>query len=311
MRAFFNVLGIIAATLLSFVLIAVLITAPIWQGFSGLLKSDVLEKMVTKMDFAEVVTSSPELMAELTSEGISPEAAEAILNSNTFDELLQVLSADFLLAAKGEFSTTSLTGDKLVEIADRNRSEIVSIVRLLVPEASLLTDPQLEQLVDNMLPIFSGSIVAEVDGMLLELQTDLAQEGVTQALEIAASPILTLVLLGIAFVLALLIFLFRLRHAEGFLWLGIDSILAALPVLGIGALLKSTGILNAATAQVPDAEMASVLFPVLGAVGSTILMGGAVLIGLGIVLIAAFVLLRDRRMRKARQATPPSLGEVM
>lgn len=33
MRAFFNVLGIIAATLLSFVLIAVLITAPIWQGF--------------------------------------------------------------------------------------------------------------------------------------------------------------------------------------------------------------------------------------------------------------------------------------
>ena len=53
------------------------------------------------------------------------------------------------------------------------------------------------------------------------------------------------------------------------------------------------------------------LFNVLGAVGSTILMGGAVLIGLGIVLIAAFVLLRDRRMRKARQATPPSFGEVM
>lgn len=311
MRAFFNVLGIIAATLLSFVLIAVLITAPIWQGFSGLLKSDVLEKMVTKMDFAEVVTSSPELMSELTSEGISPEAAEAILNSNTFDELLQVLSADFLLAAKGEFATTALTGDKLVEIADRNRSEIVSIVRLLVPEASLLTDPQLEQMVDNMLPIFSGSIVAELDGMLLELQTDLAQEGITQALEIAANPIITLTLLGVAFVLALLIFLFRLRHAEGFLWLGIDSILSSLPVLGIGALLKSTGILNAAAAQVPDAEMASVLFPVLGAVGSTILMGGAVLIGLGIVLIAAFVLLRDRRMRKARQATPPSLGEVM
>ena len=311
MRAFFNVLGIIAATLLSFVLIAVLITAPVWQGFSGLLKSDVLEKMVTKMDFAEVVTSSPELMAELTREGISPEAAEAILNSNTFDELLQVLSADFLLAAKGEFTTTSLTGDKLVEIADRNRSEIVSIVRLLVPEASLLTDPQLEQLVDSTLPIFSGSIVSELDSAMLELQTDLAQEGVTQALEIAASPIITLALLGVAFVLALLIFLFRLRHAEGFLWLGIDSILASLPVLGIGALLKSTGVLNAATAQVPDAEMASVLFPVLGAVGSTILMGGAVLIGLGIVLIAAFVLLRDRRMRKARQATPPSLGEVM
>ena len=33
MKAFFNVLGIIAATLLSFVLIAVLITAPVWQGF--------------------------------------------------------------------------------------------------------------------------------------------------------------------------------------------------------------------------------------------------------------------------------------
>ena len=41
---------------------------------------------------------------------------------------------------------------------------------------------------------------------------------------------------------------------------------------------------------------------VLGIIAATLL---------SFVLIAAFVLLRDRRMRKARQATPPSLGEVM
>ena len=310
MRAFFNVLGIIAATLLSFVLIAVLITAPIWQGFSGLLKPDVLEKTITSIDLAEVVAESSDLQQSLIDEGIAPEAIESLLSSNTFDEVAALLSKDALQATKGQFSTTALTADELQDIFNRNKAEIVSLARQFAPETNILTDDQLGRLLETSLPTLAPTLISEIDKTLLDLQTDLEEEGAAQALQLAAGPIVIAVMLGTAFVLAVLIFLCRLRNGEGLIWLGVDSILAALPVLLLGIGMKSSMAMSVGTAVLPQQELVSVLLPVLSAIGTTILIGGAVLLALGIVLIAGFVLLRDRRLKKQRAAATPSMGEI-
>ena len=310
MRAFFNVLGIIAATLLSFVLIAVLITAPIWQGFSGLLKPDVLEKTITSIDLAEVVAESSDLQQSLIDEGIAPEAIESLLSSNTFDEVAALLSKDALQATKGQFSTTALTADELQDIFNRNKAEIVSLARQFAPETNILTDDQLGRLLETSLPTLAPTLISEIDKTLLDLQTDLEEEGAAQALQLAAGPIVIAVMLGTAFVLAVLIFLCRLRNGEGLIWLGVDSILAALPVLLLGIGMKSSMAMSVGTAVLPQQELVSVLLPVLSAIGTTILIGGAVLLALGIVLIAGFVLLRDRRLKKQRAAAAHYMGEI-
>ncbi|MBP3494309.1 MAG: DUF2627 family protein [Oscillospiraceae bacterium] len=310
MRAFFNVLGIIAATLLSFVLIAVLITAPIWQGFSGLLKPDVLEKTITSIDLAEVVAESSDLQQALIDEGIAPEAIESLLSSNTFDEVVALLSKDALQVTKGQFSTTALTADELQDIFNRNKAEIVSLARQFAPETNILTDDQLGRLLETSLPTLAPTLISEIDKTLLDLQTDLEEEGAAKALQLAAGPIVIAVMLGTAFVLAVLIFLCRLRNGEGLIWLGVDSILAALPVLLLGIGMKSSMAMSVGTAMLPQQELMAVLLPVLSAIGTTILIGGAVLLALGIVLIAGFVLLRDRRLKKQRAAATPSMGEI-
>ena len=310
MRAFFNVLGIIAATLLSFVLIAVLITAPIWQGFSGLLKPEVLEKTITSIDLAEVVAESSDLQQSLIDEGIAPEAIESLLSSNTFDEVAALLSKDALQATKGQFSTTALTADELQDIFNRNKAEIVSLARQFAPETNILTDDQLGRLLETSLPTLAPTLISEIDKTLLDLQTDLEEEGAAKALQLAAGPIVIAVMLGTAFVLAVLIFLCRLRNGEGLIWLGVDSILAALPVLLLGIGMKSSMAMSVGTAMLPQQELMAVLLPVLSAIGTTILIGGAVLLALGIVLIAGFVLLRDRRLKKQRAAAAPSMGEI-
>lgn len=310
MRAFFNVLGIIAATLLSFVLIAVLIIAPIWQGFSGLLKPDVLEKTITSIDLAEVVAESSDLQQALIDEGIAPEAIESLLSSNTFDEVVALLSKDALQVTKGQFSTTALTADELQDIFNRNKAEIVSLARQFAPETNILTDDQLGRLLETSLPTLAPTLISEIDKTLLDLQTDLEEEGAAKALQLAAGPIVIAVMLGTAFVLAVLIFLCRLRNGEGLIWLGVDSILAALPVLLLGIGMKSSMAMSVGTAMLPQQELMAVLLPVLSAIGTTILIGGAVLLALGIVLIAGFVLLRDRRLKKQRAAATPSMGEI-
>lgn len=310
MRAFFNVLGIIAATLLSFVLIAVLITAPVWQGFSSLLKPAVLEDLITTTDLAQIVAESPELLQSLQDEGISQEAAEALLNSNTFDEVMSILSKDALQAVQGQFSSTALTGTQIRDIFERNKAEIVSLARLLAPETQVLTDAQLTQMLDSALPMLSAAVVVEIDQVMKDLQSSMIEEGISEALHIAAGPIVVASLLGAAFVLAVLIFLCRLRNGEGLMWLGIDSILAALPVLLIGIGLKSSTAMSAAAATLPENDVLAMLLPVLSAIGTTVLIGGAVLLALGVVLIGGFVMLRDRRMKKQRAAAAPSMGEI-
>ncbi len=309
MRAFFNVLGIIASVLISVVLVAVLITAPIWQGVSGLLNPAVLEDLVGQIDLTEIAAADPDLLTDLADAGISQEDLEAVLHSNTFDEVVSVLAKDVLQAAQGGFTTTGLNAAALQGIVDRNRTEIVTLVKQLVPEAKLFTDAQLEQLVDNMLPALSVSIVSEIDTAMLEMQTELTAQGVAELLRIAAGPTVMLVLVGVALVLAGLIFLCRRCRAESLIWLAVDSILASLPVLGLGFALKGSGVLSLLAAEVPEATVAA---PVIRAVGTSVLVGGAVLLVLGVVLIAAFILLRDRRMKKARQtAIQPPLGEVL
>lgn len=309
MKAFLNVLGIIASVLFSVVLVAVLITAPIWQGVSGLLKPAALADLVGQIDLTEIAAADPDLLAELADSGLSQEDLEMILHSNTFDEVVSVLAKDALQAAQGQFTTTGLNAETLQGIVDRNRAEIVTLVKQLVPEAQIFTDAQLEQLVDNLLPSLTPSLVSELDAAMLEMQTELVQQGVSQMLHIAAGPTVMLVLVGVALVLAGLIFLCRRCRAESLIWLAVDSILASLPVLGLGVMLKGSGVLSLLAAELPEATVAA---PVIRAIGTSVLIGGAVLLVLGIVLIAAFIMLRDRRMKKAqRPAIQPPLGEVL
>jgi len=115
-------------------------------------------------------------------------------------------------------------------------------------------------------------------------------------MQLLRGPIILISLLGAAFVLALLIFLFRWPRQEGLMWLGIDAALAALPVLGIAVSLKGAQIsqLLAQSAGVPN-----VFGPVLRHAGNTMLLGGLLLLAAAVLFIAGFILLRDRRLKKA------------
>ena len=114
-------------------------------------------------------------------------------------------------------------------------------------------------------------------------------------LELLTGPLVTTALLVAALVLAVLIFLCRWPHQEGLLWLGIDAALAALPVLGIAVSLKGAQ-LSQALAQA--AGVPNLFGPVLRHAGTSMLVGGLLLLAAAVLFIASFILLRDRRLKK-------------
>lgn len=300
MKKVFNVVGIILAIVFSLLLIPTLMTTPIWKGVSGLLQPEVIEELTTQivqeLDFSEISLDEPELVAALEEAGITPEAAQAILSSQTAKELLSLLGTDLAQVLQGSFTTTSLTEAEVLRIADANSAELIQIVRLMVPdETAALTDEQLTLIVYSTLQQEVPALLSGIDQAFTELQTELHSE-LSVALELLTGPIVTTALLIAALVLAVLIFLCRWPRQEGLLWLGIDAALAALPVLGTAISLKGAQISQALsqTTGLPD-----VFGPVLHRFGNTALIGGAILAAAAVLLIAFFILLRDRRLKKA------------
>lgn len=304
MKKVFNVFGIILAVIFSLVLIPTLLLTPIWQGFSGLLEPAFIESVATEIveeiDLSEISLNDPELMQELTEAGISPEAAEAILTSDTVRQAVQLLGHDFSQVLLGGFESSSLTEAELQRIVTENRDELVQILRLMEPQDSAaLTDEQLGQALDMYVQSEGGALITELNAMMLQLQTDLHTE-YAELMMLLQGPIVLTVLLGLIALLAVLIFLCRWPHQEGLLWLGIDAALASLPVLGIAVSIKGAQITDALTqgTGVPGGVFA----PVLRHAGNTILIGGVILLAAAVLLIALFILLRDRRMKKAAAA---------
>lgn len=300
MKKVCNVFGIIFAVIFSLVLIPTLIVTPVWQGVTALLEPSFIEGVTTEiieeLDLSEISLNDPELIASLAEAGISQEAAQAILNSNTAHEAVTLLGGDFSRVLQGTFTTSALTEAELQRICTENKAELVELLRLVSPaDTAALTDEQLAMGVELMVQEEGGMMIAELNQMFIQLQAELHNE-LDEVLMIMQSPLVLMVMAGIALVLALLVFVCRWPRQEGLMWLGIDCALAALPVLGLAVSLKGTQISQALSQGL---GVPNVFAPVLRQMGNATLVGGAILAAAAVVFIALFILLRDRRMKKA------------
>ena len=299
MKKFLNVVGIVLATLFSLLLIPLLILNPIFSGLTNLLQPEVIEDLATQLieevDLTEISLDHPELLQALTEAGISPDAAQALLSSRAVQEAVSIVGGDFALVLQGHFTASALTEEEVLRIVNENLPELVQLARLLRPsETALLTD---EQLTAGIVPLVQENLIpmlGELDQMMSDLQSQLRGD-LAVAMELLTGPIVRNILLASIALLAVLIFLCRWPHQQGLLWLGIDSALAALPVLSTALSLKGPQLsqLLAQGTGVPN-----VFGPVLRQAGNTIFIGGLILAAAAVVLIAGFILLRDRRLKK-------------
>ncbi len=293
-----NVFGVIFAVLLSLLLIPTLIAAPIVNGLSGLVQPEFLQglsaEIVEEMDLAEQFATDPEVAQSLADSGLSPEAAQALMASQFVREALQLVGRDLAQVAQGTFAATALTEEEVLRLAEAHKDELIAILRLIEPEVmAALSDDEMAQVVEAFAGEELVGLADELEGTMITLQDTLYGE--ESVLPVFISGTLTWITVGIALVLAALIFLCRLRRQEGLMWLGIDAALAALPVLLIGMGVKGAQIRQLLTQQIPAPD---IFDPIIRRFGSSTLIGGAVLLALAAGLIAGFVLLRDRRLKK-------------
>lgn len=303
MKTALNILGSIVAVFLSIALICTLALLPVLQGVTGLLQHRALENVIEQIDLAEVVTSSPELMIELEASGVDGETVRALLSCDAADELLQSIAGDALRALRGELAQPSLTLPVLTELVNEYRAELIPIVMQMAPAEVPVNEEMAGLMLDQILAEYGEDLVSALNESLAELQQSMQQDGITDGFLLLTNGIIAAVLIGVSVVLAGLIFLCRLRHAQGLVWIGVDAILAALPTFGAGKLMTGAFLLS----QLPTDAVGAAILPLLRKVATSVFIGSAILLVLGILCIVGFVLLRKRRMKKAAAVTQTAL----
>jgi len=278
-----NALGILMAAILSLILMAMLILAPVVSAGGSLLQAENLQQVVNDIDFTEVIKGSIE---EGSVEG---ELLNELMETKLMEELLALYVEDFFAVLDGENVQKKLTADTLKNLMNDHMEELLPIMKSYIGVDIPLPEETLSNLVSQMLEAEAEEIIE-----MLPSPEDLGlDESVVMTVRALREGILLKALIIVIAVLSLLIVLCRFVRFKGFMWLGVGYCLPAAMVLAAALFIRNYGaaLINE---LVPEAEV--ILECVLSVLTSQMLKGTGVIAGAGVIFILIFAL--GRRIHK-------------
>ncbi len=266
-KKIFNVLGIIAAWILSIALVIMLMVTPIVLSTLSLLDVNTLVDTVTDVLVEQIapskesaatyevtrlanesgavsgtVQSGESVLTSIFGDQVSPEVMEKILASNAAKQFIAAYADGFANALTGK-GNTQIDAALVKKIINDNIDEVIELVKLASPSAANMSIEELKQKILESADKTAEDITKampqpeQIKNAVLEENPEL--ETVLQV--IARKDAIQAVYVGTVAVLCILIFLCRLPGYRGFRWLATD-----LFVGGGFCALQSVGLLVAA-----------------------------------------------------------------
>lgn len=333
-KKFFNVLGIIAAWLLSIVLVVMLIATPIVFSALSLLDAKTITKAVTGVmtnvgepsasqsgdveangygiiklsntsenaapaNGNDLSDSTSDILGSLVGDALPQETLDAILNSKAAQELLATYAEDIANAINGSGAEAQLNAEKLKKIVNDNIDEIVQIIQTASPDMAQVDAQEIKDTIQTAINDNADQIVQALPKPE-EIKQELVQESpeLEMALEILANRnTIKLVIIGVIVLLSALIFVCRLWGFRGFRWLAVDLFVAA----GIGllpgiGLLVSSSVLNDLMAE--NEMLSALVGSLVASLASGMLLRAGIMLLSGGVLLTAYILIKKAKAKK-------------
>lgn len=283
-----NVITALFASLLSILLVVVAFSAILCSTAASIVRPNTVVDFVQNIDYTSALLDNDEISELLGAQQFDSSIVNDIMNSSAVEEVISLYAKDVSSTLLGKDAVeTGLTADTIIDIANKKIDEIVDIVAKSVSgdfdkdkikQEILTAVNENAQYIADMLPP-ADQLLGEIDSSSLSV------------IHFAVGPMPTLILAGIALVLAGLIYACRYRKFGGFLWIGIDlciaAVLTALTAIGakvvVGMAVKGDGIGNAAIISASKVLSCNQFW------GMCILLFIAILFIVGYVLLKKFV----------------------
>lgn len=288
-----NVFGVLISIVLSLLLAAVLVTAPVVSAATSFLRADTLRKVVGSVDFSALLD---EMAGAAEGTDAESEMLLELMNTELVEEMIGLYIEDALAVLEGSGVEPKLTEEAVRGLIDEHADELVPALKGMMGTEMVVPDEELEKM--------ARELFMEKSGEILEMLPTLESVGISPdnpyvqgLLFLRGGAVLTAVLVAAA-VISVLILLFRFVRFKGFMWLGVVYMISAVLVLFTGLGTRSIG-LTIMTSFVPG--IGSVATSVVSTFAAGLYKGAGVLAVLAVVFIAVFVIGRKLLRKRAVQ----------
>lgn len=332
MKKTLDVLGAVAAWLLSMVLVVTLLATPILFSTLSLLNANTVTKVVSgllttrqnhdeapRMEVPQVkqlshVTKTADtaedvgkdVLTGLFGDDISPDQISAILDSKVAKELIEAYTEDLTGAFAGGDKASEFNAEKIKSVVNENIDDIVEVLQKNIPELADKSAEELKKEITKAVDENADKIMEALPDPE-DLKQQLAEENPmleTVMTVIAMRDTIKLILIGVIVVLSGLIFACRLPGVRGFNWIAVDLFTAGgLGVLVSVVLLMASSALGSST-EAYGAELVGLVGVLLSSFTTGLFVRYGVMLVFGGVLLTAYLLLK--KYKKQTQATPLS-----
>ncbi len=291
-----NGIGIFFAVILSIVLVLTAVCAVLTSTVSSVVQPDSIADFVQNIDYTEFIADEGDFSLVLEEMNLDESVVNELMQSDAVDEIVSTYAEGFSAAIMGEDIPEGLTPDKLKDIFDRNMDEIVEIAGDSIPEG--VSEEEFRQEISTVIDESADQLM-EVLPEIEEFTADISEVGESELeiIRIILGPMLTIVFTVASVILAALIYVCRLKNFKGFLWIGVDSLVAALIV---GSVAISLGTLKSMLVDAAAIDMA-VLDSALGVFREGLVWGMIILGVVAAVCIAGYVLLKKKVVNRKKE----------
>ena len=308
-----NILTAVAAVLLSILLIASLLAASLYgvavksvsaKSIAATIRTTVVE-LVESVDFEKEILKNETVKQNVEELNISTEAVGQLMQSDAANEVIGLLSEDManLIAGKGDESL--LTAEALIDIVKEHANDLADIAVEMTDDETLDKDELKAQIIDTV-----ERDAEELTKALPNVETirkEIVKEVPIDEINRLLNPALLWGAYGVCLVLAGLIYACRWYRFGGLMWLGIDSLLAGglLGAVAFAIRLFGTG----SAIALPDG-VAGIVSGLIGRLRSAVQVRMFIWLGVAVVLIAGYILLKQLVVKKKIAAAAASISPV-
>lgn len=282
MKAFkiiMNIFGIIGASILSVLLVIALTAMPIVSAATSFIQGENIHKIISSVDYSEIIASEMDLGG--SGQSVEGEMINQLMQSEMMEELVDLCVENiFESVDKNQVSVIS-PGD-IEDIAKDHEDEIKDLIKEYVGDSIPLTEEVLDEMSDSLIQEYSVEI-AEMLPTVEDLGLDKEILNVIMNLK---NGTYFWIVFSIVAALTLIVMLCQVMRFKGFMWIGVDYLVASVFTLISFFAIK---VIDLRTMFDLDTSVSSVLDTIIGIISSEMLKCTGVIAGLGVVYIIIFI----------------------
>lgn len=296
-------IGIIAATIVSMLLMISLVANTVLSCSSSFLKKDNVEEMIESIDYSEFIMAEIEGSTDGNIQGLDNEVIEEILKTEMVDEILELCVESIYAEFEGKGSKGELSLKEIKRIGNKYSDEIEDLLKEHYEKSSTMSDEKIEQIVDNLIEKYAETIVE----MAPTAETlGLSQESIDTVASVQNGTYFW-ISCGVTAVLTLIIFLILLSKFKGLLWIGIDYFIVA-----TGILVTSFSVESIVNALSEGTILKSLdITSVTDSISGSMMISSIVMYVLSVVFIVLFIVTKVIKKKKLAKKEKNQKVEVL